>query len=33
MGLDIARIEMISDLDVLSWAFVERLHEDTRSRF
>lgn len=32
-GLDIARIEMISDLDVLKRYFVERLHEDTRSRF
>ena len=28
-GLDIARIEMISDLDVLKRYFVERLHEDT----
>ena len=32
-GLDIARIEMITDLDVLKRYFVERLHEDTRSRF
>ena len=32
-GLDIARIEMITDLDVLKRYFVERLHEDTKSRF
>lgn len=32
-GLDIARIEMITDLDVLKRYFVERIHEDTSSRF
>ncbi|MDA8837805.1 hypothetical protein N9N26_00910 [Candidatus Poseidoniales archaeon] len=32
-GLDIARIEMISDLDVLKRYFVERMHEDTSSKF
>jgi len=32
-SLDIARIEMISDLDALKRYFVERIHEDTKSRF
>jgi len=32
-ALDMARIEMISDLDILKRYFVERIHEDTKSMF